>query len=82
MLADGGVITRPTLAWVGEDRRTAPEIVTPERLMRRIVREEGGAYGAPTIRVYIGDRELTDLVTTQVDRSMRGQAKRVEAGTR
>ena len=42
LLANGGVISAPTLAMIGEDSRTTPEIVTPERLMRQIVREEGG----------------------------------------
>lgn len=39
-LAHGAVIHRPTLALVGEDSRTTPEIVSPERLLRRIVRDE------------------------------------------
>ena len=43
--AQGGVVTSPTLAWVGESAGSRPEIVTPERLMRQIMREEGGGGG-------------------------------------
>ena len=42
-LARGGVLTQPTLFIGGEAGR---EIVTPEKLLRSILREEGGA-GAP-----------------------------------
>ena len=45
-LASGGVITRPTFAYLGETPRARPEIVSPEHLMRRIVREESGGAGA------------------------------------
>ena len=47
-LAQGGVLTRPTLFIGGEAGR---EIVTPERLMRAIVREEGGG-GGYTLNMY------------------------------
>lgn len=40
MMAGGGLVTSPTLAILGETIRARPEIVTPERLMRRIVNEE------------------------------------------
>jgi hypothetical protein len=36
-LAGGGVITRPTLALLGEHTRALPEIVTPERLLKSII---------------------------------------------
>jgi hypothetical protein len=38
-LAAGGVITSPTLAWLGEVPKAQPEIVTPETLMRQVVRD-------------------------------------------
>ncbi|MCK9496170.1 MAG: phage tail tape measure protein [Dehalococcoidia bacterium] len=44
-LAGGGVITQPTFAYLGETPRARPEIVSPEHLMRRIVREESGGRG-------------------------------------
>jgi len=45
LLANGGLINRPTFALIGEDIRSRPEIVSPEKLMRRIVREESGDGG-------------------------------------
>jgi len=42
----GALFTRPTLATVAETGK--PEIVSPEPLMRKIVREEGGRNAAPT----------------------------------
>lgn len=47
-LAKGGVIDQPTLAMVGEGNDR--EIVSPDRLLRQIVREEsGGVGGQPTV---------------------------------
>jgi hypothetical protein len=43
MLAGGGWVTRPTLAVVGEGR--GAEIVAPEALLRRLLREESGGGG-------------------------------------
>jgi len=45
--AKGGVITSPTFGLMGEypGARNNPEIVTPERLMRSVFREESGAGG-------------------------------------
>ena len=47
-LARGGVLTRPTLFIGGEAGR---EIVTPERLLRQIMRTEGGG-GGYTLNMY------------------------------
>lgn len=51
--ASGGVVSQPTLGLVGEYAGASrnPEIITPERLMRTIFREEAGA-GMGDIRVY------------------------------
>ena len=46
MLANGGIIDAPTLAMIGEGGER--EIVTPDRLLRQIVREESGG-GQPVI---------------------------------
>lgn len=51
-LANGGVVDRPTLALIGETARARPEIVTPERLMRQIVREEATMFGGQGTKVY------------------------------
>jgi len=51
--AKGGVITEPTMALMGEypGARSNPEIVTPERLMRSVFREEAGGAGGK-VEVY------------------------------
>lgn len=77
--AKGAVVNEPTLALIGETRRATPEIVTPERLMRQIMREEGGAT---SVRVFIGDKELTDLVRTEIIDSNRATSRAVMAGAR
>lgn len=45
--AKGGVVTQPTLGLVGEYPGASrnPEIITPERLMRSVFREEAGMMG-------------------------------------
>ena len=78
--AQGGVVSKPTLALVGESSRTTPEIITPEKLMRQIVREEGGT--GTQVRVFIGDRELTDLVRTEVVAEQYTTGRTVLAGAR
>jgi hypothetical protein len=65
LLDSGGYITSATLAVVGERR---PEIVAPEDVIRRIIREEGGG-GGPTIIVQGAldpnavARQIDDLLT-------------------
>lgn len=81
--ADGGVVTSPTLALIGETSRARPEIVTPERLMRQIIREEGGAGGGATeVRVYIGDQELRGMVRSEVVAVDNETTRKVYAGVR
>lgn len=45
-LASGGVITRPTVALLGETAKARPEIASPEWLMRDVFRSELAAGGA------------------------------------
>lgn len=68
--AYGGLITKPTLALMGERASSRPEIVSPEALMRRIVREEGGG-GMGDVHVYIGDTELKGLIRVEYDQQQR-----------
>ena len=51
--AKGGVITEPTMALMGEypGARTNPEIITPERLMRSVFRDEAAGMGG-RVEVY------------------------------
>jgi hypothetical protein len=74
MLAAGGVISRPTLAVVGEGG--GREIVTPESLMRSIV-----ADAAPEVRVFIGDQELQSMIRYEVRRQNQTTATAILGGT-
>lgn len=47
-LASGGLITRPTVALLGETARARPEIASPEWLMRDVFRSELAAAGGAT----------------------------------
>ena len=62
-MANGAVVTGPTFALIGEDARTTPEIVTPEALMRQIVREEAGRGGGrQPIQLLLDRRVLAEVV--------------------
>jgi hypothetical protein len=61
--AQGGVVFGPTVGLIGEDSRTTPEIVTPEALMRKVVREESGMGGGPVYLVLKDGRVLAEVVT-------------------
>jgi phage-related protein len=73
LLAKGGVVATPTLAMVGEGQ--GREIVTPEKLLRQIVGER-----AVEVRVFIGDRELTSIVRTEIVDANTGLARGLLAG--
>jgi hypothetical protein len=72
LLAKGAVVDSPTLAVVGEKGR---ELVTPEALLRQMLAEQ-----TPSVRVYIGETELTDIVRTQVDHAGTSLARSLIAG--
>jgi hypothetical protein len=73
-LATGGVISRPTLAMIGEGG--GREVVTPEALLREIVGEH-----APEVRVFIGDEELRSMVRYEVRRQNQVTAAAIRGGT-
>lgn len=54
LLARGGIVTGPTLAMLGE---RGPEAVIPLG---------GGGFGPVNVRVFIGERELTSMVRSEV----------------
>jgi hypothetical protein len=58
LLAKGGIVSSPTLAVVGEAGR---EIIAPEALLRSIINER-----PLEVRVFIGERELEDMVRAEV----------------
>jgi tape measure domain-containing protein len=85
--AAGGIVTKPTLGMVGEGR--VPELVAPLNrqglapfadLLRTV--GGGGASLPPTVKVYIGDRELTDLIDVRIEYADDAAARRVVAGRR
>ena len=53
MFADGGVVDRPTLALIGEDPRTAPEIVAPQQMLfdtvKSAIQSAGGGIAPPQL---------------------------------
>lgn len=78
MLANGGVVTQPTIAGIGEYKgaRTNPEIVSPENKLRNIYREENAAMTGllsqilqailmldPSFLVQIGDKDVEAIIT-------------------
>jgi len=72
LLAGGGVINSPTLAFVGESIASRPEIVTPERLLRRIMREEGGGRAGRQALVITNWHEGTGYIASISDLSVAG----------
>jgi len=70
--AEGGVVTRPTFALIGEDARTTPEIVAPEDTIRRIVREESGRGGGrQPIQLVVDRRVLAEVVVDVMNQHMK-----------
>jgi hypothetical protein len=67
-LAQGGIVDRPTLALIGE---AGPEAVVPLSDTQR---------PSVQVRVFIGDRELTDLVRTEITDANTGLARTLLAG--
>ena len=60
-------MTSPTLGLIGENPGTTPEIVTPERLMRQIVREEMARLGSRPVQLVLKDgRVLAEVVTQEL----------------
>ena len=62
--ADGGVVTRPTFALIGEDPRTTPEVVSPlatiEQAMRNVV--GNGTGGRMVVQVVLDKRVLGEVM--------------------
>lgn len=93
LLAEGAIIRRPTLAGLGE---SGTEVVIPltrpdrarqlveESGLDRILGEARVPAGAPPqieVRVFIGDRELTDIVRVEMDERDRATHRAVTTGS-
>jgi hypothetical protein len=91
MLASGGLVNAPTLAVVGE---AGPEAVIPMSDPGRamavakstglldILGSKMGNVGATMVKVYLGTREITDILDVRIDKKMNDQANELAYGTR
>lgn len=91
MLAGGGLINAPTLAVVGE---AGPEAVIPMSDPARaaaVAQKTGlldllgskmGSAGTTLVKVYLGTREITDILDVRIDKKMNDQANELAYGTR
>jgi len=76
-LAKGGVAEDPMLAVIGDAGRGDPEVVSPESLMRRIVREEAGGGGGITFHIVLQNVVLDSAERVeQLGRSLVRNAER------
>ncbi len=91
LLASGGLVNAPTLAVVGE---AGPEAVIPMSDPARaaavakstglldILGSKMGNVGSTLVKVYLGTREITDILDVRIDKKMNDQANELAYGTR
>jgi phage-related protein len=91
LLASGGVVKSPTLAVVGE---AGPEAVVPLSDPARaaaVAKSSGlldilgsrmGNVGTTLVKVYLGTREITDILNVQIDKKLDAQANELAYGAR
>lgn len=91
LLAKGGLITSPTLAVVGEAGKEAVIPMSNPARAEQVARETGllamlgsrsGHSEIPSIKVYLGTREITDILDVRIDKKMDDQANELAYGTR
>jgi phage-related protein len=91
MLASGGLVNAPTLAVVGE---AGPEAVVPmgdpakaaavakSTGLLDILGSKMGNVGTTLVKVYLGTREITDILDVRIDKKLGDQANELQYGTR
>jgi hypothetical protein len=91
LLASGGLVNAPTLAVVGE---AGPEAVVPmsdpakaaavakSTGLLDILGSKMGNVGTTMVKVYLGTREITDILNVVVDKKLNDQANELAYGTR
>lgn len=91
LLATGGLINAPTLAVVGE---AGPEAVIPlsdparaaavakQTGLLDLIGSRAGHAEATSIHVYLGTREITDILDVRIDKKLDAQANELAYGTR
>lgn len=91
LLASGGLITSPTLAVVGEAGKEAVIPMSDPARAAAVAKSTGlldmlgsraGHSEAPNVKVYLGTREITDILDVRIDRKMNDQAAELAYGTR
>lgn len=91
LLASGGLITSPTLAIVGEAGKEAVIPMSNPARAEQVARETGllamigsrtGHSEIPSIKVYLGTREITDILDVRIDKKLDDQANELAYGTR
>ena len=90
-LASGGLITSPTLAVVGEAGKEAVIPMSNPARAEQVARQTGllamlgsrtGHSEMPSIKVYLGTREITDILDVRIDKKMDDQANELAYGMR
>ena len=91
LLATGGLVKAPTLAIVGE---AGPEAVVPMGNAARaaavaqqtglldLIGSRAGHAEAANVHVYLGTREITDILDVRIDKKLDQQASELAYGTR
>lgn len=91
LLADGGLITSPTLAVVGEAGKEAVIPMSDPAKAMQVAQKTGllsmlgsqaGHSEAANVTVYLGTREITDILDVRVDKKLNDQANELAYGTR
>jgi len=77
----GGIARKDTLARIAE---SGPEAIIPLNNPRRAaeVMAQAGLVTAPSVTVYLGTEQITDILDTRVDRGLRDIARSVDRGPR
>ena len=91
LLAAGGLITSPTLAVVGEAGKEAVIPMSNPARAEQVARQTGllamlgsraGHSEIPSIKVYLGTREITDILDVRIGKKLDDQANELAYGTR
>lgn len=79
--AEGGFVTRPTAALVGE---AGPELIIPLTKPNRAAAllHEAGLLGPMNVYVFLGSSQITDILDIRVDRKLEQQARSIANGPR
>jgi hypothetical protein len=91
MLASGGLVTSPTLAIVGEAGKEAVIPMSDPARAQAVAQKTGllamlgsraGHSEMPAVQVFLGTREITDILDVRIDKKMNDQANELAYGTR